>query len=162
MCNLYGQKQAGKVWYQYVAQKLIKEVGFVQSEIDECIFYKGSVIYALYTDDSILAGPDENERKKVVQEIKNAKLDITEEGDLEDFLGVNIERREDGSVNLSQPNPIKQILKDLGLMDDKAKTKGTPCPASKILSLHSNSREFDNGFNYRSIVGKLNYLEKCT
>ena len=65
-------------------------------------------------------------------------------------------------MKLSQPNIIKQILKDLGLSDEKAKTKSTPCPVSKLLSLHSDSKEFDNGFNYRSIVGKLNYLEKCT
>ena len=47
-------------------------------------------------------------------------------------------------------------------MDDKAKTKSIPAPSSKILSHHSDSKDFDNSFNYRSLVGKLNYLEKCT
>ena len=70
--NLYGQKQAGRVWYQYLADKLVNKVGFVQSKIDECIFYKGSVVYVLYTDDSILAGPDEKEIQKIVQEIKDS------------------------------------------------------------------------------------------
>ena len=51
------------------------------------------------------------EIQKIVQEIKDSGLDVTEEGDLQDFLGVNIERREDGSINLTQPNLIKQILK---------------------------------------------------
>ena len=160
--NLYGQKQAGRVWYQYLANKLVKEVGFTPSKIDECVFYKGSVMYVLYTDDSILAGPDENEIKQVIKDIKKAKLDITEEGDLQDFLGVNIERKEDGSVHLTQPNLIKQIIKDLRLEDDKVKTKTLPAPCSKILSAHSESEDFDNSYNYRSVIGKLNYLEKCT
>ena len=35
------------------------ECGFTQSEHDECIFFKGSIIYLLYTGNSILARPDE-------------------------------------------------------------------------------------------------------
>ena len=41
--NIYGQKQAGRVWNKYLADKLIKEVGFTQSKVDECMFYRGSV-----------------------------------------------------------------------------------------------------------------------
>ena len=55
--NIYGQKQAGRVWNKYLTKKLIDNLGFTQSKIDECVFYKGRTIYALYTDDSILAGP---------------------------------------------------------------------------------------------------------
>ena len=58
--NTYGQKNAGRVWNQYLVKKL-KKVVFKQSKIDECVFYKGKVIYALYTDDSILVGPDPTE-----------------------------------------------------------------------------------------------------
>ena len=67
--NIYGQKQAGRVWNQYLASKLMKEVGFEQSQVDECLFYKGNVIYALYTDDSIIAGPSEKEVAEVVESI---------------------------------------------------------------------------------------------
>lgn len=38
--NLYGQKQAGRVWNKHLVKKLTKEVGFVQSKVDECVFYK--------------------------------------------------------------------------------------------------------------------------
>ena len=54
--NVYGQKQAGRVWNQYLVKKLVGEVGFTQSKIDECLFYNGGVIYALYTNNSIIAG----------------------------------------------------------------------------------------------------------
>jgi hypothetical protein len=33
--NLYGQKQAGRVWYQYLTKGL-KELSFTQSSIGEC------------------------------------------------------------------------------------------------------------------------------
>jgi Reverse transcriptase (RNA-dependent DNA polymerase) len=53
--NLYGQKQAGRVWNLHLVRKLIK-IGFQQSQVDKCLFYKGNTMYVLYTDDSILAG----------------------------------------------------------------------------------------------------------
>ena len=40
--NIYGQKQAGRVWNEYLVSKL-KLVGFVQSDIDKCVFYKNSM-----------------------------------------------------------------------------------------------------------------------
>ena len=42
----------------------------------------------MYTDDSILAGPDEGELDEIVKLIHASPLKITEECDIEDFLGV--------------------------------------------------------------------------
>ena len=64
--NIYGQKQAGRVWNQHLVRKLANDVGFTQSEHDKCLFYKGNVIYLLYTDDSILTGPDDDELDQVM------------------------------------------------------------------------------------------------
>ena len=160
--NIYGQKQAGRVWNQYLAKKLTEEVGFTQSKIDECLFYRGNVIYCLYTDDSILAGPSEQEIENAIKDIKKANLDITEEGTIEDFLGVNIERKTDGTIHLTQPHLINQILKDLKLDHENVKVKATPSASSKLISHHSDSEAFDESFHYRSIIGKLNFLEKST
>ena len=44
-CNIYGQKQAGRVWNQYLVSKLVKKLGFKQSKIDECVFYRGRTLY---------------------------------------------------------------------------------------------------------------------
>lgn len=160
--NVYGQKQAARVWNQYLVQKLVDEVGFTQSETDECLFFKGNVVYLLYTDDSILAGPSQREIDKVIEDIKKAKLDITIEGDLQDFLGVNIDRKKDGTVHLTQPHLVDTILKDLRVDDDNVTLKNIPACSSKILSRHPDSPPFDGHFNFRSVIGKLNYLEKAT
>ena len=104
--NVYGQKQAGRVWNKYLERKLIEEVGFKKSKIDECVFYKNRTIYILYTDDSILAGPDKSEIKDIIDQIQKAGLNITKEGNIQDFLGINIEIKEEGCIKLSQPHLI--------------------------------------------------------
>jgi hypothetical protein len=45
--NIYCQKQAGRVWNNYLTKKLIDKLGFTQSKIDECVFYRGKTMYAL-------------------------------------------------------------------------------------------------------------------
>jgi predicted nucleotidyltransferase len=160
--DVYGQKQAGRVWNQYLVNKLTKELKFEQSKVDECIFYRGKTMYALYTDDSILAGPDQAEIGQIIKEMQTANLDITIEGDLQDFLGVNIDKHENGSIHLTQPHLIDQILDDLRLNNDNVSEKITPATSSKLLSRHSDFEPFDNSFDYRSVIGKLNYLEKSS
>ena len=88
--NTYGQKQAGRVWNKHLCAKL-KKVGFKQSSIYQCVFYKEDMIYVLYTDDSILAGPSEQRIQAKIKQMQETGLQLTIEGDLEDFLGVNID-----------------------------------------------------------------------
>jgi hypothetical protein len=111
--NIHSQKQAGGVWNKYPVSKLSEEFGFVHSKVDECAFYREKMMYALYNDNSILAGPDKNEIDTIIKDMPAAKLYITEEGELKDFLGANIERIPDGSIHLTKPHLIDQILDDL-------------------------------------------------
>jgi hypothetical protein len=71
----------------YLTNILTKEVGFIQFKTDVCVFFKGNVVYLLYTDDSILAAPSKKEIESVTEAIKDAKLNITVEVDIQDFLG---------------------------------------------------------------------------
>ena len=75
--NVYGGKDAGRQWYLHLAKKL-RSIGSERSHFDECVFYKGKCMYVLYTDDSILAGPDEAELSHMLKEILGAKLGITD------------------------------------------------------------------------------------
>ena len=47
-------------------------------------------MYKLYIDDSILGDPTRKELDTAIKAIQDAKLHITFEGDLADFLGVKI------------------------------------------------------------------------
>ena len=46
--NIYGQKQAGRVWYRYLQEKLTS-IGFTKSAVDEGVFYrgKGTLLFVL-------------------------------------------------------------------------------------------------------------------
>lgn len=155
--NIYGQKQAGRVWNKYLVIKL-KQVGFIQSEVDPCIFYCGKSIYVLYTDDSILTGPDPKELDQITANMEKVGLHLTVEGDISDFLGVKIQKNSDGTVSLTQPHLIDQILADLRLNGDNVTTKDTPAISSQTLFRYESSPDFDGHFNYRSVIGKLGYL----
>ena len=97
----------------------------------------------------------------MIEDIKAAKLDITIEGDLTDFLTLNIDRKSDGTIHLTQPQLIDQILKDTNIFNQiNLKTKSTPASSSKLLSKHSSSPDFDESFNYMIMIGRLHYLDK--
>ena len=159
--NLYGQKQAGRVWYKYLRKHLITKAGFVPSKHDECLFFRGKVMYALNIDDSILGAPTLHELDEAIVTIKDAKLQITLEGDLADFLVVKIERKSPNEIIFTQPHLIDDILHDLGLQHAKD-GKETPAASCRILTRNDNGANHDKSFHYRSIIGKLNYLEKAT
>eukprot|EP00957_Ditylum_brightwellii_P103940 7919757-Ditylum_brightwellii.AAC.1 len=57
--NLYRQKQAGQVWNQYLTQKLLA-IGFKESKVDECVFYRDTIIFICYVNDGIFVGPSSN------------------------------------------------------------------------------------------------------
>ncbi len=95
--------------------------------------------------------------------MKQAGLELTVDGDISDFLGVNIQCHDDGTVHLTQPHLIDSILEELGLQANGAKSKATPAASSKLLCCHDDVPPHDeDSFHYRHIIGKLNYLEKST
>ena len=46
----------------------------------------------LYINNLIVAESDESEIQNFIKEIKETKLDTTKEGDIKEFLGVNIKK----------------------------------------------------------------------
>ena len=82
-----------------------------------------------------MEGPDQEEIEQVIKDLKKANLEVTYEGNIEDFLGVNIERKE-GNIKLSQPHLIEQFIKYLGLNHDKVLLKPITGASSKILFAH--------------------------
>ena len=157
--NLYGQKQAGKMWFDYLSNGL-KDIGFVVSDVDECVFTRGINVFMCYVDDSIFADPNDDNIDKAIQDLKDAGYDIENRGNLQDYLGIHVERLSGNKIKLSQPHLIDQIIAQVGLAGSK-KTKRTPA-AKHILSRFPNEEPFDERFHYRSVVGKLNFLEKST
>ena len=65
-------------------------MGFEQSNIDECLYYQGSTIFLVYVDDSIIIDSDRSRIDALFNEFKAHNFDVTDEGELKDYLGVTI------------------------------------------------------------------------
>jgi len=50
-------------------KKNLIKLGFTPSEHDECVFYHGTTIFIVYTDDTILLGPSKEEIDDLVQKL---------------------------------------------------------------------------------------------
>ena len=65
--NLYGQKQASRVFYLYLKEGLEK-IGFQASKVDECLLYRWKTMFVVYVDDGIIVDKDMNNIMKVIEE----------------------------------------------------------------------------------------------
>ena len=159
--NIYGAKQAGRLWNQHMISKLLS-IGFHQSNIDPCILYYKHSVLVVYVDDTILTGPDDKELTEIETLMKKANLKLTSGNYLEDFLGVEIKKGKNGKLLFTQPQLIDSILKDLNL-GPKSNTHDTPAALTTVLQPHVDSEAHKaEDFDYRSVIGKLLYLEKST
>jgi hypothetical protein len=159
LANLYGQKQAGQVWNDFLVNKL-QEINFQQSLVNDCVLYCGDVIFIVYIDDGIFLGSSDEQLFGIINKMQNLELDIKDQGHPADYVGVNIKRIKDGSIKLSQRALIDTIIDDADL--NNLKVKAVPAKVNEHLHAHLDKPPFELNFNYRSTIGKLNYLAQTT
>ncbi len=157
--NIYGQMQAGRVWNSFLVDKLTS-LGYTASLIDDCVLFFGDIIFMVYVDNSIFLGNDDTQLQQAITEIQGLGLNIEDQGHPVDYVGVSIKKLRDGFYEFTQRVLIDSIFEDVGIKDSMTK----PVPAKVSLHLHAFKEEpaIDLNFNYRSVVGKLNYLAQTT
>jgi Reverse transcriptase (RNA-dependent DNA polymerase) len=165
--NVYGGKDAGRTWFLYLKDGL-EQLGFQQSQQDDCVFYRGKTIFLVYTDDAIILDPEEAGIDQCIKDLQTT-FSVEDEGTIEDYLGVQITKLDDGSFKLAQPQLIDSILRDLGLLDENnevqantPKSMPTPALLTKLIGLDPHGEPFNYPWHFRSLIGKLNFLEKST
>ena len=89
------------------------------------------------------------------------RLTVDDQGDIDDFLGIQVTRFPDRSVQLTQPQLIEAITKDLHLQSG-SNAKTTPAVPNNLLHKDTDGPDMTPDFHYRSMIGKLNFLEKST
>ncbi|KAI2507111.1 G-protein coupled peptide receptor [Fragilaria crotonensis] len=114
----------------------------------------------IYTDDGIFCGPDDAEIAVCLKDL-SSRFDITDEGDIDEYLGVKVTREDDGTITLTQPHLIDSIIADLGFREN-TKTKSTPAPSTASINRDLDGEAHNESWEYRSVIGKLNFLEKST
>jgi hypothetical protein len=99
--NIYGQKQAGRVWNSFLVDKLTS-IGLTTSLIDDCVFFCNDIIFMVYMDDGIFLGSNDLQLQEVIKEIQELGLNIEHQGHPADYVGVNIKKLKDGSYEFTQ------------------------------------------------------------
>ena len=162
MCNVYGQKQASRVWNKYMDQGM-KEIGFKPSAFDPCLYYRRAIIFLVYIDDCIIFGPNRCSIDAVVADLQacSCRFTIDDQGDIGDFLGIQVQKLSDGTIQLTQLQLIDSILNDLHLQSG-SNFKKTPAVPTNLLLKDTEGEDMTPEFHYRSVIGKLNFLEKST
>lgn len=160
--NIYGGKNSGRTWYKHLAARL-EDIGFQKLNNDDCVFFRHNTVILVYTDDCLVFAPSKAEIDECYKDL-TSKFDVEDEGTIEDYLGVKISRTGDNKWELTQPQLIDSILSDLGLLggNDPASTCTTPTVSSKLIGPDPDGLEFSYLWDYRSVIGKLNFLEKTT
>eukprot|EP00957_Ditylum_brightwellii_P049496 3754329-Ditylum_brightwellii.AAC.1 len=90
MKNIYGQKQAGRVWHEHLKAAL-EDIGFTALKINEFVFYKGTIMFLCYVNDSIFSGPSSEEIDDAIEQLRKRGFKMEDKGTMQDYIGINIE-----------------------------------------------------------------------
>ena len=156
--NLYGCKQAARNWFKYLTKGLLKE-GFRQSAVDPCLFLRSNCILIVYTDDCIIFAKDDMTIDTLIRNLSTS-YQLEDQGNVQDYLGIRITKDPiNKSITMTQPGLIESVLADLNLLSD-SKPKDTPSVG--ILYPDRDGIPRQETWNYRSVIGKLNYIAQNT
>ena len=156
--SLYGDRRAANLWYRKLRESLINDMGFSPSTMDPCLFIKENCAVVLYVDDAIIFGRTDADIEAVLQSFKTHDYDYSRDGSFSAYLGIQLQHRQDGTIKLSQPGLKQSIVDVLGLKDANA----CKTPISEPLFKFRDSPAFDNSFNYRSVLGMMQYVGNNT
>jgi hypothetical protein len=149
--GLYGLPESGKLWFDTLS-KFFFELGYHQCPSDPCIFtkiHKGEKIaISTHVDDGFYFATFQS----LVTELVFSKISHTQ-GNVVSYLGLRIEKDEDGTIHVSQPGYIDSILGDFPPTSSPAITPAT----DNILKVSASKDPVDQKL-YLSKVMKLMYL----
>ncbi len=94
---MYGLKQAGLNWFETLREHVLS-LGFHQSITDPCCYLKEDLILICYVDDCLIFCKDEKKKDRLIANLSKM-FNLTNEGDVAAYLGVNVNRTvEDGKL----------------------------------------------------------------
>jgi hypothetical protein len=163
--SLYGLKQAGHNWFEKL-EKALKNRKFIPSTIDPCVFFRSDIVVIIYVDDCILFSKEPNVADELIQSLCTGQENFKFEdlGTLQNYLGVQIIKGENGESTLTQPHLTQRFLDLVQTETDKRKISTKLTTPSKKPVLHKDTtgpeRRFD--WNYRTAIGMLGYLQAIT
>ena len=160
--SLYGLKQAGELWYQFI-NTVIQQQGFKRLKHDQCVYVKrdletGEVaIVVCYVDDILFLGNTPDTITAMIDHLKANVTNITGMGEVRRYVGVDIKRDLDRhTISLSQ-KPYTTTFVDQNIPDDMT---SKPIPMSETMDY---SKLGDGSVKpIQDKVGQLRYLADRT
>ena len=109
--NLYSLKQSGHNWFEKQSSTL-GNLLINPSKVDPCVFIGDDIIVLVYVDNCLIFSRDKDKINQLINKLKNKdKLDLTDEGGVDKYLGVEIEwNKEDKSITFKQTFLIQRAI----------------------------------------------------
>jgi hypothetical protein len=132
---LYGLKESPLLWFKEFSQTL-KSLGLTPSTEEPCLFTSSDkkVIVLFYVDDILVLYPKdaETEGKRIIEGITK-RYKAREEGDIQWFLGIRVERNRHARRGwLVHDSYIEKAIKRFNLVKPGTKFPATPLPATGL------------------------------
>src|SRR5580765_4598794 len=159
--SLYGLKQVPRCWNKKFKNMLLS-FDLKETKADPCVFVSTKneqlLIVAIFVDDGIIAATNDEQVDIMVKYLKNNFE--TKAGELDHFLGSEIDQRPDGSIFIYQSSYCQRILERFNIGEANALC----IPADPQHSLDPNLSESTQAGEvpYRESVGSLLYLSQIT
>lgn len=155
--SLYGLKQAPLSWNKRFTTFLLKK-GLKALKTERCVFKNdtGTIFLAIYVDDGIIVGFNEQEIIDLLSEL-NKEFQMVACDNPSSFLGIDIFRNREHMV-LSQVKYTEKVLKNFCM--ENSKFVSTPMAEN---SKFNNENDISNqNFPFRELIGSLLYLTNRT
>ena len=82
--NIYGACDGPKLWAELLFKSL-RKLGFTQSKIDPCLWYKKDCFLISWVDDCGISCKDEEYAVKLIKDLESLGISLTKETFLENF-----------------------------------------------------------------------------
>jgi hypothetical protein len=151
---LYGLKQAPRLWYEDI-DGYLQSIGFRQSAKDPNLYLQPGVLLVLYVDDLLIAHNGIDGCGHRIKQLLRKQYKMCDLGAAKRFLGIEIERTEDGGFSICQRGYINTIIRRFRLMD--AKPAKSPLDPQTDLANTCCEDKLANRKEYLSMVGSLMY-----
>ena len=114
--------------------------------------------FFFYVDDGVFLCPDKTKVDNAIKELQQ-DLELEDQGDIADYLGINFTYQKDGKIVMSQPQLIDKLISDLKL-GPNAHLPPTPAVSSRILNREENAPAFKNVVSLPIGSRKIKLLRK--
>jgi hypothetical protein len=152
----YGTKQGARRFYDHTQATLIK-VGMLQCPNEPCLFRllhnDSECFLLLYVDDALITGKPA--AVKYLQEKLSQHFDSNKFETPKDFLGLDISRTKNGSIQLSMKTFTNKLTETFKIPNDPNRTVLTPGRVDKKIIRGEN---VSKDATFRSKVGSLMWL----